>query len=93
MNQNRMILGLAVAVVVALLLSTFVYRQFQKASNVKPVVTQHIVVAAKALPLGNASGGQQFAAYSWPAGEPVVGMFTRIEDCAGPRTDRGRGGE
>ena len=52
MNQNRMILGLAVAVVVAFLLSTIVYRQFQKASSVKPVVTGQIVVAAKPLSLG-----------------------------------------
>ncbi len=84
MNQNRMILGLAVAVVVAFLLSTFVYRQFQKASSVKPVVTQHIVVAAKALPLGTRVGAGNLRLIPWPAGEPVVGMFTRIEDC----TDR-----
>src|SRR5580704_10432727 len=82
MNQNRMILGLAVAVVVALFLSTFVYRQFQKASTVKPVVTQHIVVAAKALPLGTRVGAGNLRLIPWPAGEPVVGMFTRIEDCA-----------
>jgi pilus assembly protein CpaB len=82
MNQNRMILGLAVAVVVALFLSTFVYRQFQKASSVKPVVTQHIVVAAKALPLGTRVQASNLRLIPWPAGEPVVGMFTRIEDCA-----------
>ena len=46
MNQNRMILGLAVAIVLAFLLSTFVYRRFQQVSSVKPVVTQRIVVAA-----------------------------------------------
>jgi pilus assembly protein CpaB len=82
MNQNRMLLGLAVAVAVALLLSTFVYRQFEKASNVKPVVTQRIVVAAKALPLGTRVQASNMRLIPWPAGEPVVGMFTRIEDCA-----------
>jgi pilus assembly protein CpaB len=81
MNQNR-ILGLAVAVVVALLLSTFVYRQFEKASNVKPVVSLHVVVAAKALPLGTRVQASNLRLIPWPAGEPVVGMFTRIEDCA-----------
>src|ERR1700733_12673245 len=81
MNQNRMILGLAVAVVVALFLSTFVYRQFQKASSAKPVVTQHIVVAAKALPLGTLVDAGNLRLIPWPAGEPVVGMFTRMEDC------------
>jgi pilus assembly protein CpaB len=82
MNQNRMILGLAVAVVIALLLSTFVYRQYEKASNVKPVVTQRIVVAAKALPLGTRVQASNMRVIPWPAGEPVAGMFTRIEDCA-----------
>ena len=33
MNQNRMIIGLAVAIVLAFFLSTFVYRQFQQASS------------------------------------------------------------
>jgi pilus assembly protein CpaB len=83
MNQNRMILGLAVAVVVAFALSTFVYRQFQKANNVKPVVTQHIVVASKALLLGTRVDASNLRLIPWPAGEPVVGMFTSIEDCAG----------
>jgi len=84
MNQNRMLLGLAVAVVVAFLLSTVVYRQFQKASSAKPVVTGQIVVAAKPLVLGTRVDASNLRLIPWPAGEPVVGMFTRIEDC----TDR-----
>lgn len=84
MNQNRMLLGLAVAVVVAFLLSTVVYRQFQKASSVKPVITGHIVVAAKPLVLGTRVDASNLRLIPWPAGEPVAGMFTRIEDC----TDR-----
>jgi pilus assembly protein CpaB len=84
MNQNRMILGLAVAVVVAFLLSTVVYKQFQKASSVKPVVTGHIVVAAKAMTLGTRVDAGNLRLIPWPAGEPVAGMFTRVEDC----TDR-----
>src|SRR5882724_3641011 len=82
MNQNRMILGLAVAVVVAFLLSTIVYRQFQKASSVKPAVTGQIVVAAKQLALGTPVDANNLRLIPWPAGEPVDGMFTRIEDCA-----------
>src|SRR5450631_1848962 len=81
MNQNRMILGLAVAVVVAFLLSTVVYRQFQKAS-VKPAATGHIVVAAKPLALGTPVDANNLRLIPWPPGEPVAGMFTRIEDCA-----------
>jgi pilus assembly protein CpaB len=82
MNQNRMILGLAVALVVAFLLSTFVYKQFKQASSVKPVVTQHIVVASKPLPLGTRVDASNLRLIPWPTDEPVVGMFTRIADCA-----------
>lgn len=81
MNQNRMIAGLAVAVLVGLLFSTYVYRQFQRASNVKAVAMQHIVVAAEALPLGVRLDANSLRLISWPADEPVTGMFTRVEDC------------
>ncbi len=83
MNQNRMILGLAVALVAAFLLSTFVYRQFKQASSIKPAVTQHIVVAAKPLALGTRVDASNLRLIPWPSDEPVSGMFTRIEDCAG----------
>jgi len=82
MNQNRMLLGLAVAVVLAFLLSSFVYRQFKQASSVKPIVTQHIVVAAAPLQLGTRVDASNLRLIPWPADQPVVGMFTRIEDCA-----------
>ena len=36
MNKNRLIAGLFVAIVVALLLSVYVYRAFQRASAVRP---------------------------------------------------------
>jgi len=82
MNQNRMILGLGLAIVLAFLLSSFVYRQFKRATSAKPVVTQHIVVAAVPLQLGSRVGSDNLRLISWPADEPVAGMFTRIEDCA-----------
>jgi pilus assembly protein CpaB len=82
MNQNRMLLGLAVAIVLAFLLSSFVYRQFKQASSVKPIVTQHIVVAAAPLQLGTRVDASNLRLIPWPAEQPVVGMFTRIEDCA-----------
>jgi pilus assembly protein CpaB len=81
MNQNRMIAGLAAAVLVGLLFSTYVYRQFQRASSVKAVAMQHIVVAAEALPLGMRLDANSLRLISWPADEPVTGMFTRVEDC------------
>src|ERR1700675_4932591 len=82
MNQNRMILGLVVAVLLAFLLSSFVYRQFKQASSVKPVVTQHIVVAAAPLQLGTLVDASKLRWFPWPTVQPVAGMFTRIEDCA-----------
>jgi pilus assembly protein CpaB len=82
MNQNRMILGLVFAVIVAFFLSTFVYRQFKQASSSKPVATQHIVVAASPLQLGTRIDAGNLRLMPWPADEPVAGAFTRIEDCA-----------
>ena len=52
MNTNRLLIGLVVAIVVAFLLSSFVYKQFQKASIVRPSETQPLVVASVPLPLG-----------------------------------------
>src|SRR6266852_4797932 len=82
MNQNRMIIGLAVAVLVGLLFSSYVYRQFQRATNIKAIATQHIVVAAAPLQLGTRVEANNLRLISWPADEPVTGMFTRVEDCA-----------
>jgi pilus assembly protein CpaB len=82
MNQNRMILGLAIAIVLAFLLSSFVYRQFKQATSSKAVVTQHIVVAASPLQLGTRVDATNLRLIPWPTGEPVTGMFTRIEDCS-----------
>ena len=56
MNRNRMLIGLGVALVVAFLLSNFVYRKFQEASAVKPVAMDQIVVAAQAAPARDAAG-------------------------------------
>ena len=81
MNRNRMIVGLGVAIVVALLVSNFIYRQFQQASAVKPVVMGKIVVASKALPLGTRLDASMLKTISWPPGDPVQGICTRIQDC------------
>ena len=83
MNQNRLIIGLAVAVLAGLLLSGFVYRVLKQASAVRPApVTAHIVVAAMPLALGTRLEEKNLRLIPWPGNEPVAGMFTRIEDCA-----------
>jgi pilus assembly protein CpaB len=81
MNTNRLIVGLVIAVAVALLFSSFVYRQFKQASTLKPVATQNLVVAAASLRLGTRLDASNLHVISWPANQPIVGMFTRIEDC------------
>src|SRR5260370_10237101 len=82
MNRNRLILGLAAAMVVAFLISTYVYRQFQRATEAKPIAMQQIVVAAVPMQLGTRVDANNLRLIPWPTAEPVAGMFTRIEDCA-----------
>lgn len=83
MNQNRMLIGFAVAIVVALLFSTYVYKQFKQASGQKTVVTtQRIVVAAVPLQLGTRIDASNLKLIPWPSSDPVAGTFSRIEDCA-----------
>ena len=82
MNTNRLLIGLVIALVVAFLLSSFVYKQFQKASIVAPTSSQTLVVAAVPLPLGTRLNASNLRTIQWPANQQVPGMFTRIEDVA-----------
>jgi len=82
MNTNRLLIGLVIAIVVAFLLSSFVYKQFQKASTVKPAETQPLVVASVPLPLGTRLDSTNLKIIQWPANQSVAGMFTRVEDCS-----------
>jgi pilus assembly protein CpaB len=82
MNRNRLMIGLAFAIVLAFFLSAFVYREFKQVSAAPPVVQmQHIVVAAAPLQLGTRLNSAELRTIPWPAGQPVLGMFTRVEDC------------
>jgi pilus assembly protein CpaB len=81
MNQNRMLIGLGVSIVVAFLLATYVTRRFKEASAPKAVATEQIVVAAVPLQVGARLDSRNLRLMPWPAGEPVTGKFTRIEDC------------
>jgi pilus assembly protein CpaB len=82
MNTNRLLIGLVIALVIAFLLSSFVYKQFQKASITKPSATQPLVVAAVPLPLGTRLDASNVRVIQWPANQQVAGMFTRVEDVA-----------
>jgi pilus assembly protein CpaB len=84
MNRNRLIIGLLIAILVAGLLSGFVYREFQKVSAAvaaSPMVTTKIVVATKALPLGTRLDPSMLRTISWPASEPMVGVCKYVADC------------
>ena len=81
MNRNRLLIGLAFAVVMAFILSTFVYRQFKAVASRQPIVQmQHIVVAAGPLPLGTRLDPSKLRTIPWPGGVPVRGMLTRVQD-------------
>jgi pilus assembly protein CpaB len=81
-NTNRLLVGLGIAIVVAFLLSSFVYRQFKQATSIKAVASQTLVVAAVPLPLGARLDPANLRVIAWPGNQPVAGMFTRVEDCA-----------
>jgi pilus assembly protein CpaB len=84
MNRNRLIIGLAFAVLIGFLLSAFVYRTFRQMSGVKTAPVQaHIVVAAHPMQLGTRLDANSVQLIPWPSGVPIQGMFTRIEDCVG----------
>ncbi len=83
MNINRVLIGLAVAVVVAFLLSAFVYQQFKKMANVPTVSMQTLVVASQPLPLGTRLDESNLHTIPWPSNQPVAGMYSRVQDCVG----------
>jgi pilus assembly protein CpaB len=77
-----MVIGLAVAGVVGLLASIFVYRQVARATAPKPVATRQVVVAAMPLPLGARLQGQNLRTIAWPTDSPLpLGVFARREEC------------
>jgi pilus assembly protein CpaB len=81
MNRNRLLIGLSIAVIVAFMLSSFVYRVFKQATAPRPVeTTDHIVVAASNLQLGTRLNSGNVKLISWPGSKPMAGMLTRIED-------------
>jgi pilus assembly protein CpaB len=81
MNTNRLLIGLGIALVIAFLLSSFVYQQFKRMGTAQPVATESLVVAATPLPLGTRLDASNLRVIPWPANQPVSGMFTRVEDC------------
>lgn len=86
MNRNRVLLGLGVALAVAFLASSYVYRQLQR---VQPGVAGkapkqvHVVVAAGPLKMGQRLTANDLTLLDWPEGKQPPGSFSRPEDCVG----------
>jgi pilus assembly protein CpaB len=81
MNWQRLGGGLAISLIVGLLAGGYVFSQFKKMALAKSMPTIQVVVSSKPLPLGTRLQASDMRLVTWPAAEPVQGMFTRIEDC------------
>jgi pilus assembly protein CpaB len=83
MNKNRIFIGLSLAIIVALLLSVYVYRAFQQASAVRPVQSLQIVVAKVPLDVGTLLDANNIGTIPWPAENPLPGMLTSTDAAVG----------
>ena len=82
MNRNRILVGLAVAVLVGLLAAGYVYKRLQEVSRAPRAVTvSHIVVAGLPLPLGTRLRVADLRLIDWPGQTGLAGSFSRVEDC------------
>ncbi|MGD1103265.1 MAG: Flp pilus assembly protein CpaB [Terriglobia bacterium] len=86
MNRGRMLLGLGVALVVAFLASSYVYRQLKRVQSGgagKVGKQVQVVVAAGPLKLGQRLTANDLALLDWPEGKQPQGSLSRPEDCVG----------
>jgi len=81
MNTNRLLIGLVIALVVAFLLSSFVYKTFQRVSTVKPATeSEALVVAAVPLQIGARLDNSNTRVIQWPANQKLVGMHSKVDE-------------
>jgi pilus assembly protein CpaB len=83
MNRSRILIGIALALLIGLLASNYVYRQLKHAAAIKPIITDQVVVAATSLGLGSRLQANELRVIGWPAGQVPAGTFSRLEDCIG----------
>jgi pilus assembly protein CpaB len=83
MNRNRLVIGLTVALLLAFLLSAWVYKYIQRVSSqsVAAVPTHHIVVAAEQLELGTMLDASKLRTISWPSSDPISGACQEVAAC------------
>jgi pilus assembly protein CpaB len=84
MNRNRMLIGVVIALIIALVASRYVYRQIQNARvTVKPMATSAVVVAAAPLQIGTPLQSKNLRVVDWPAGTQPQGTFSNVNQCLG----------
>jgi len=85
MNRNRLMVGLAAAVLLAFILSAYIYHAFKKAevSASGPTLRMTtIVVANEPLKVGTRLDASKVKTIQWPSGAKPEGMFSDITDVA-----------
>jgi pilus assembly protein CpaB len=80
MNRNRLLMGLALAIVIAFALSAYVYRTFKLATSMPAIATEQIVVASQPLPLGTRLDSSMLRTMSWPVDRPLEGIHKNVQD-------------
>jgi pilus assembly protein CpaB len=86
MNRDRLLLGLGVALVIALLASYYVYRQLQRVQTAGAGTVSkqiQVMVAAGPLKMGQVLAADDLAVLDWPEGKQPQGALLRKEECVG----------
>ncbi|HWR13546.1 MAG TPA: Flp pilus assembly protein CpaB [Terriglobales bacterium] len=82
MNRNRLILGLLLAISTGLVTSFYVYRQINARVVKSPQAPmRQVVVAAQPLTLGTRLTRDHLRTISWPADQPIAGVFADVQEC------------
>ena len=81
MSRNRLVIGLAVALVAGLFAAHYVHKQIQSASATTLAPTSQIVVATARIPVGARLQRVNLREVKWPADQRPKGSFARIDDC------------
>ena len=81
MNWRRVGSGLTISLIIGLLAGGYVFAQFKKMAEAKSVPTIRSWFLPNRFPLERASNPVSLRLVTWPAAQPVQGMFSRIEDC------------
>jgi pilus assembly protein CpaB len=85
MNRGRMLFGFAVALIVALFASIYVYRHLPRSQGAaaKPIQPSQVVVTNAPVKMGDPLTAAELGLMDWPAGKVPPGALTRVEDAVG----------